>query len=392
MKFGRISKQTIIQLIGISDNYSFFEDICEVSYVQVITDSCKTCKGYATSPFVEECEHCCSMCKGCPFYKCEAQYTSKKIKKYKNEENYYGNKGKVGKSAIKLWTALHFFNPDDFGLVRGITMSEITHKIGLNTRQIRYALNQLTKNGYVAPSASIANCNTEFNVMITDYQKMYLTAEKGGKGYLTLSEDNLKEIAAFKNINELRAYLRLYLACDEKAVKNNRRYDNFANVKLSVAKKWLPGYLTISNIKAVFDNLKKYFDIDESRNENYTVEFTNTTDGKASYEAKLQEAKHEIEDYIDEINNLVISTPNSQNLARMTQLEILSGVPQNWKNKVISFEPNSVHMNDLAKLALEYGSMYVKKAISLAVRNFHFENKKINSWGALARDYIKSFS
>lgn len=391
MKFGRLSKQTLIPLIGIAENYSTYEDTCEVSHVQVITETCMGCNCYATSPFVAGCEHCSSTCKNCPFYQSEAQYVSKKIKQYKNEKNYFGNKEKVGKSAIKLWIALHFCSPDDFGLVRGITMSKITKLTGLNTRQVKYALKNLTKKGYISPSACIQNCNSAFDVMIADYQKLYAKAEKGGKGYITLSEDNLAEIMAFKNVNELRMYIRLYLTCDETAVKHNNQYQHFSAVKLDVAKKWLPSYLTFSNVKSILSELKKYFSVQESEDAKFSVTFMNTTPGKLLYNEKIEDAKSEVFEYIREINRLVMSKPDSKTLNNMLQLDICC-LPKKWKDKMIYIHENSRQVHDLAKLAIEFDLDAVKKAISSIVRNFHFEDKEIISWGALARNYIQGLA
>ena len=392
MKFGRISKSQIIQLIGTTDNYALYEDTCEVSHIQVLTEQCKACDCYATSPFAGECEYYCSTCKNCPFYQSEKQYISKKVKIYKNEENYYGKKGTVGKSAIKVWIALHFCSPDDNGLVRSISISEICVLTGLHTRQIKYALKQLFKEGYIAYSASIPNCNSEFDVMLLEYRNMYATAEKGGKGYITLSENNLKEIMAFKNINELRTYVRLYLTCDDTAVRNNGKYQYFTSLSLFVAKKWLPEYLTFDNIKAIFASLKNHFIINEQNNMKYAVNFINSTNAKLLYNETLEDAETAVIDYINEINELVTTNINAESRIKMAQMGILTETPKKWKNKRILLTANSAQVLELAKLSIEYGLDAVKVAISKIVKNYHFEDKKIKSWGALARNYIKTFA
>ena len=386
MKFGRLSKATLVQLLGLADNYWEYEDVCDVSEIQILSEECKMCKCYAESVFAGDCQHYCEACASCPFYKSERQYQSRKIKKYKNESNTYGTKKKVGKSAIKIWIALHFCAPDDMGLVRQITIAHLSKLTGLSTRQVKDNMKCLSENNYIAYSASIADRNTHFDLMLLDYKKMYLKAEEGGKGYITLSEDCLTEISGFMNVNELRAYLRLYLSCDDTSVKSGALCST--KLRFSVIKNWLPSYLTKDKVCSILDKLKKYFNFSAAENDAVNVNMPYETDGKQQYKQSLSNAQEEIAEYIDDINSMIMNS-TADSITRMSQLDILVGPPCEWKGKIIDgLHQNSAPVYDLARLAVQYSIDTVKQAVSAIIRNYHFKDEKILSWGALARSYI----
>ena len=395
MNFGRLSKATLIQLLGTSENYSYYNHVCDESIVQVLSDTCSSCPYFAQSNFHGDCSAYTEKCSSCPCYQTEKIYTSRNEKIYINEKNKYGHKSPVCKSAIKVWIALPFLSPDSIGLVK-TTVYDIANISNLNVREVYYALDQLEQNKYIAHTADTSNCHNVCNIMITDYNKMHLSAKEGGKGYITLSRENLREIVSLKHINDIRAYLRIYLTCDDAAVKR-QNYDYSTTIKRDVLKTWLPNYFTVGQIENVMKKMKSFFSLSLATVNNYfssiKVEIKRENNGRINYLNQAQDYAYELTDYIEEVNHLVSyesdEPTRSKDIIRMAELNILAGPKKNWINKTVPITENSQELTDLAKLAIQFGITRVKTALSEVIRTYHFKDILIKSWGALTRTMIQ---
>lgn len=392
MDFARLSKSSIIQLIGVTPNQYYFEDVIKTSKVQILSEQCAMCPEYAMSPQICDCEHFCEHCKNCPHYQFENIHVTEKQKKYRNERKKFGKRAKQGASSIKVLISLHFSHPDNMGLVT-TSVKNITEQTGLNKRQVKYALKKLQEQQYISYSAAFKNWNDEFMIMITDYNKMHLPASEGGTGYITFSTQNLAEIREIRKVNELRTYLRLYINCDETAVKKKDANEAKAKVSRRSMKTWLPEYLTFGQIDNLIQKAKKYFNVSsETDSENVHVEISPEANGRLVYACKLQEATEDVSALIEEVNSLVTYKDNeltrTNDILKMQELGILDGTRQNWENKVVLFSDER-NLIDLAKLVVEYGFGKVKSAICDIIKQYHFKDQKIFSWGALARKIIQ---
>lgn len=396
MNFARLSKSSLVQLIGVMQNTYAYKDILQTSKIQILSEHCVNCPHYAMSANICDCEHFCDQCKNCPNYNSENVHQSGKVKIYNSEKRKFGNKSKQGISAVKVWTTLNFMHPSSGGILK-VSIQDIVAITGLNRRQVKYALKRLQEEQYISYSSVSKKWTDEFMLMIHDYSKMHLPAKKGGTGYITLSSTNLSEILGFKNINNLRTYIRLYLGCDETVVKKQDISEAKTKITKKTVKPWLPAYQTFSNIDALIQDMKKYFELDQKSDdseniENIIVSLPLDKYARFSYSDKLQQAQENVSDLFDEINQLVRYDADEKtrykDIAKMANMGILKGSNENWKNKfVVFFEKHT--LIDLARLSIEYGFKRVKRAICDIVKKYHFENKQILSWAALARRIIQ---
>lgn len=150
--------------------------------------------------------------------------------------------------AISLLTYLylHFLCPDKFGLVDVDTqpMAEVLH---CTERTVQNNLRLLSQYGYI--TCRKGNYPGNHKVFILDYEKMFLPAYKGGKGYLTLSEEFLRELCHIHNINALRFSLRIYM--DE--ILKERKGLTKDKWSFQEAATLLPSYCGNAKIKNILD-------------------------------------------------------------------------------------------------------------------------------------------
>lgn len=394
MGFARLSKSSLIQLIGVTPNHYYFEDVIMTSKVQILSEQCVMCPNYALSCQIGDCEHFCTKCKNCPHYQYENIHSTEKKKIYKSEKKKYGVKSSLGFASIKVWIALHFCKPDLMGLVT-TSVRDLEDITGLERRRIRRALKNLQKHDYIVYSAAQKSYNQLFMVMITGYEKMHLSAKEGGTGYVTFSSENLSGLRAIQKVNELRTYLRVYLSCDDTAVKKKDVIKSTAKISKETIKKWLPDYLTFANIDALINKMRGFFKVSspsESQERFFDFSLCPETNGRLVYSCRLQESIEDISEFFNEINKLVTyehdELTRNEDILHMQQIGILKGTRKNWENKTV-LVPDDQSLIDLARLSIEYGFLAVKNAICDIVKQYHFADKKIISWGALARKIIQ---
>ena len=107
MNFARLSKSSLVQLIGVMQNTYAYKDILQTSKIQILSEHCVNCPHYAMSANICDCEHFCDQCKNCPNYNSENVHQSGKVKIYNSEKRKFGNKSKQGISAVNKNNLIH---------------------------------------------------------------------------------------------------------------------------------------------------------------------------------------------------------------------------------------------------------------------------------------------
>ena len=202
--FANIGKAAIIQSLGIQKNYT---EVIEttVDAIDYSNTACSTCKYKAiintfdenSKPYADACASCAS----CPHKTLIQKNVYKKI--YHNEKNRYGYRPMLKANAIKLFLLLHFYHPDNNGIVYNLEACELASVIGCNVRTVWNNLKVLEEYTYISYSKNEYGL---INVILNDYENYYLPANKGGRGFLVMSKELLTKLNSTDSLVSLRIF------------------------------------------------------------------------------------------------------------------------------------------------------------------------------------------
>lgn len=182
-------------------------------------------------------------------------------KKYINEKARYGNKPELKINALLLFMALHFLHPSTNGFVQ-MDREEIKDLLPLSDRTIQNNLRTLEKHGYI--SHTKGRYPGHYFIFISRYKEYFFKANRGGRGYITITRDIMQHLANMNDVNEIRLFLRLLI----ESVQHGRAFDGYVERTFSEFRYMIPGYNTKARIEEwlnspVFQayfyiNVKKY--------------------------------------------------------------------------------------------------------------------------------------
>lgn len=360
-QYANIGKATIIQAVGVASNYK--KRIC-----------CQEdCKEYA---HLGE-----AACKSCPFL-------SKKVE-YINEKNRYGSKASLPLSALKLLLYVHMQNIEQ-GLC-WIDTKEAVQLLNCCEKTIWASLERLESDGYISFSKKMPHIA---GVYINDYDQMYLSGAKGGRGYYTLTLPVFKYLAHIENIVKLRVVLRELLNLDEDRFKGQL---SGAYVKMNDIRRYLPKYCKPNVVLAelakspsdfmTFDYEKKDGIIHLQIPDKYKSSITR--DGlKESF-------RDDFRRFIFEFNTHITSVNSQVDIKDADFFKIIfenNGIDITNVERVRAFILPSDILDNLAGMALMYGFDTVKKAMCTYYVTYVWKNKEhtIQSPGAVIHTIIKA--
>ena len=254
--FANIGKAAIIQSLGIQKNYT---EVIEttVDAIDYSITACSTCKYKAiintfdenSKPYADACASCAS----CPHKTLIQKNVYKKI--YHNEKNRYGYRPMLKANAIKLFLLLHFYHPDNNGIVYNLEACELASVIGCNVRTVWNNLKVLEEYTYISYSKNEYGL---INVILNDYENYYLPANKGGRGFLVMSKELLTKLNSTDSLVSLRIFIRELLSLDSPELKGvaSVDYKNIRDIRNT-----LPSYCKPSVIKAKLTKNSDIFNV-----------------------------------------------------------------------------------------------------------------------------------
>lgn len=119
-------------------------------------------------------------------------------------------------NAIKLFLLLHFYHPDNNGIVYNLEACELASVIGCNVRTVWNNLKVLEEYTYISYSKNEYGL---INVILNDYENYYLPANKGGRGFLVMSKELLTKLNSTDSLVSLRIFIRELLSLDSPELK-----------------------------------------------------------------------------------------------------------------------------------------------------------------------------
>ena len=345
--FANIGKAAIIQSLGIQKNYT--EEIeTTVDAIDYSNTACSTCKYKAiintfdknSKPYADACASCAS----CPHKTLIQKNVYKKI--YHNEKNRYGYRPMLKANAIKLFLLLHFYHPDNNGIVYNLDACDLASVIGCNVRTVWNNLKVLEEYTYISYSKNEYGL---INVILNDYENYYLPANKGGRGFLVMSKELLTKLNSTDSLVSLRIFIRELLSLDSPELKGvaSVDYKNIRDIRNT-----LPAYCKPSVIKA---KLTKNSDIFNVTFKDDVVRF----EIDKAYIPKNQKA-YVHEEYVGILQNFIWEF--NQNVAYVNSGENVSGKFSSFFNintPVASYKLmklTDIEIDDIASLSFQTAS------------------------------------
>lgn len=387
--FCRIGKGVLTRSIGLQKNY---KETIKTGGVKLdeSQSGCFNCPIYKMKQELlllnlpDEAAKIEEMCHSCSTAVWQQQYTIQ----YINEKNRYGYQPRLKSNAIKLLLCYHFLQPDANGLIKDVNLKDLAQLINCDIKTIQNNNAILSEYGYCYFSNS-GWYDNHINILLPEYKKYHLSANEGGRGYMTFNKNILDELLNITELNQIRLTLKGLLETDNQSATGKA-----AQVKLSYThlKGFMPGYCKRGIIQQALCKLNNAILNIQTAAEYVEFSLKPECDGK-KLRKQLQEEKHqEMKEYISSLNDLFESAKDS--------------LPQDKENIDIAlgtlnispadtYEPIILHnqdYHDLAGLCVQYSSCAVKHSISSIYNsyiNYNGTREFIRNFGGLIRTTIE---
>lgn len=279
---------------------------------------------------------------------------------YINEKNRYGASRPLRKNALLLLLYLHFQAPDKNGFVR-FSVSEAAGSLCCHERSIHNNLRLLSQKQFISCQEDI--CSDLYQVFLHDYKNYFLPADKGGRGYIILSDDLFCELQIQKRINQIRLILRSYI---NEMKPRDHRYDEELFTFHSL-KRYVPHYSTIQEIK------------DLLHSDSYTKIFTVQKVGSVAMKNSIKEAFH--------AGNLRAQLKRDCATALEELVCILQ--PENDSRYRRHFYLSRQQCEDISSLAYLYPVPLILESLREIYHQYYEKFNDPQNLGALVRTYVQ---
>lgn len=381
--FANIGKAILTQSLGLQKNYIEVEETKQ-DMIDFTNSTCASCKQKALiesfDSSSETYQAALLSCEKCPNRIYTQQTVYKKI--YHNEKNKYGYRPRLKTNAIKLLLLLHFYHPDQFGIIKNIDAREIAKQLKCDIKTVHNNLKTLKLYSYI----SFDFINTyDFSLCLNDYENYYLPANKGGRGFFVLSLDLLNELLNIKTLLSLRIHLRELMDLDNLSVKGP--FSAISKTYKEI-KRALPDYCKPGIIRNAINQSSKIFKIDFDH-QVIRFEINEAYNAKKRKEDCFNQYQNEFESFMIDFNNTAAYM--NVNNQEPVKYEDFFNLPENVHPehfKLISLNPYEIE--DLAKLAVQYSYDLVISAFSSIYKTYYLFDRKIMNLGGLIRTAINS--
>ena len=390
-QFARIGKGVISKSIGLQKNYKeIYEKGPDV--LNEHKSGCMNCPIYEKKQMLlslglsDPVELLNSHCKTCSTAVWESSY---KCVNYVNEKNRYGYQPTLKCYAIKLLLLYHFLQPDGNGFVMNANVKELAQMLGCTTATIHASNDALIEYGYCYISTLYDN---QFNVHLPEYKDYHKTAAEGGRGYITMSSDMLKDLMAIPALNTLRLNLKGILEVDNASYTRTNE-DTYSTVTTSFLKLrgFLPTYCKNNVIRKALEQDDSIFDL-EFQDAGVSFRIHDKYAQKKLRDAMLKDTKDSIITYVEDLNDIFEAADAASPFEKEQYKDILSTMHIEASDKYPALLINLTDYADLAGLALQYNLQMVFMAISQIYNNYVITRRPIDNFGALTRTIIRNSS
>lgn len=387
--FCRIGKGVLTRSIGLQKNYkeTFKTGVEKLDESQ---SGCFNCPIYKMKQELlllnlpDEAAKIEEMCHSCSTAVWQQQYTIQ----YINEKNRYGYQPRLKSNAIKLLLCYHFLQPDANGLIKDVNLKDLAQLINCDIKTIQNNNAILSEYGYCYFSNS-GWYDNHINVLLPEYKKYHLSANEGGRGYMTFSKEMFEELLNVTDLNQTRLIIKGLLETDNQSISGKA-----PQIKVSYAhlRGFLPGYCKRGIIQQALGKLNNT--ILHTHADTDFVEFSLLPEynGKELRKQLQEENYLEMENYIHSLNDLFDSAKNSAPLDKENidiALGTLNITPSDTYKSIILHNQD---YQDLASLCVQYSPAAIKHAISSIYNshiNYNGKHDAIRNFGGLIRSTVE---
>lgn len=385
--FAQISNKILYQALGLQVNHKITEEV-EVEVTDYSCEACKSCKNRILVKALNnasghpeyikatnDCINCVNRI---------VKREKKIITKYINEKNKYGYRPMLKRISILLLIYIHLNNPDSDGVVYEFSTKEASAVIGCNERTIKNCIKNLEEYNYIIAGKVRAGV---YNIIINDYQNIYLPANKGGRGYYVITEEIFNNLCAVKTLVTLRIYIRELMAMGASELNG---YATIDNKKISDIQKYLPKYCKRNVILRELMNNNSDFMNAEYVSDKNTIRFV--LDSKYMHHKSKSDYINELSLYYVEFITKINSQVGNFNTGERV-LDSVNSAFSGLRVPAIIINQDMIKRTtltmDLSYLTLEYGKKWVQKGFFKFYQKYIVENRTFKNPGGIIRTFIK---
>ena len=381
--FANIGKAVLIQSLGLQKNYTEVASDT-INVIDYDTPACRECKCCAIiksfEPDSQAYISASEICENCPKKTLTQQTVYKKI--YHNEKNRYGYKPRLKSNAITLLLLLHFYHPDKFGIICDANTEKLAAELNCDIKTVYNNFDVLDNYGYITYSRTGTRT---VNICLNDYEKYYLPANKGGRGFIVMSKELLLKILQLENLMTLRIHLRELLEIDNLNAKGpfTAISKTYKEIKRS-----LPDYCKPCLIRSAVENSKDIFNISFKDNI-VRFEIHERFNCRRQKEECFNQYITAFNEFISNFNETVIAV-NSTNILPETCSDFFSDKDLQPDIIFKFIKIRDYEYEDMAQLAMQYSFNSVIDALCQIYRSYILKERDISNLGGLLRTIVTS--
>ena len=349
--FGSIGKINLIPAIGLASNLS--------SEIDRKASGCLSCSFYASALKGEKSPDQCATCE-------------KKKTAYQNEKSRYGFKPSLTKAELLVFMSLHLYNPSPTGIVADVSVANnLAVDCHIAQKTAYEALDNLVSKGYICLDTSTRGAYT---VLIQDYEKYFVPAKKGGRGYVIFTREIFDQFVSMNGtINALRYAVRSYINIDMDS-KNTPEHSLTHSETIRQALSYLPGYLRPCHIRKIVqeylpDMFKPVKDIVRNIVINLDPAYYGPNIKNNLIEEEIDVFKTQLEEVVESLHSHqkgLVSTLHLSDLAKAAQIGLVhlradTDNPHLQPESIVKTDGSS--LLSLAQISLEYSRDRVIQAL-----------------------------
>lgn len=351
----------LLRAVGIQGNY--IEEV--TGEIDRIRSGCNDCVN-SFYPDCKECQACTSKC-----------FITKKV--YINEKNMHGSQVRLNANALKMLLLFHFLRPDANGIVKNVSLSVLTEKIGCDRRTIVNNMKYLDKHGYIKYTSTYHGTRS---ILILNYKDAFKKSSEGGKGYVVFNEALLNKLLSIDKIILLRIYLRNMVEIDSYN-KDERSPINVVSKSYQSMRRSLPSYCTKKVINSILPEKDDVFHI---KRQEQGITFSLNADyiGKRHRREMTRRYYDGLGKYLHNLN-MAVTQKKKGLLKKDNEFYDLLFDLKEPRLMILTDE----ELTNIAQLAVYYDYEIACEAISFTLTQLSNIEESIESYGAYMRSYIE---
>lgn len=336
---------------------------------------------YSSHPEHDQYKAACSACEKCP-YRQYVEVCKEKVT-YLNEHNRFGSKlysATLKTFGIKLLLVLHMMAPNRHGHLFNLNVNELKDIIGCDRKTVLAQLKHLSEYGYIEYVSSKER--GFYNVIINGYDDYYKPANKGGRGYLTLSEELVMSLIDIKDLTTLRIFIQQLIEADDHSVTDKKVF----NKTFNQSKDYLPDYYRPNHIRKGLEKNISNPIFDVHINDTVTFVLNEAYNAKKIKQGVIVKSIHFFESYFTYLNE------------SFTKINAKTALPEDLLNAIIleknidyyvPYQVDARVIKELAKLSWQISLYDIVDAIDYIYCNYIINFKEIDNFPGLVRVLVE---